>query len=62
FENHKLMAELTRRGIEFSIGVKQSKTIRALIAQIPETDWVTIADYPTPGRRRSPRRRSGTSG
>jgi hypothetical protein len=37
-ENHKLMAELDRRGIEFSIGVKQSKQIRALIDQIPETD------------------------
>jgi len=50
FENHKLMAELTRRGIEFSIGVKQSKTIRALIAEIPETDWVTIGDYPDTGQ------------
>src|SRR5450631_2444600 len=26
FENHKLMATLARRGVEFSIGVKQSKT------------------------------------
>ena len=37
FENHKQFNALERRGIEFSIGVKQSKTIRALIAQIPET-------------------------
>ena len=36
FENHKLMGELNKRGIEFSIGVKLSKTIRALIEQIPE--------------------------
>jgi len=50
FENHKLMAELARRGIEFSIGVKQSKTIRALIEQIPEENWVTIADYPDTGQ------------
>jgi hypothetical protein len=50
FENHKLMRELARRGIEFSIGVKQSTTIRALIAEIPETDWVTIADYPDTGQ------------
>jgi hypothetical protein len=50
FENHKLMAELTRRGVEFSIGVKQSPTIRALIAQIPEADWVTIVDYPDTGQ------------
>ena len=30
FENHKLFKELAKRGIEFSIGVKLSKTIRAL--------------------------------
>ena len=49
FENHKLMRELARQGVEFSIGVKQSKTIRALIAEIPETAWVTITDYPDTG-------------
>ena len=49
FENHKLFTELAKRGIEFSIGVKLSKTIRALIAQIPETGWVTVADYPESG-------------
>ena len=36
-------------GVEFSIGVKQSKTIRALIALIPEADWVAVADYPDTG-------------
>jgi hypothetical protein len=49
FENHKLFTELAKRGIEFSIGVKQSKTIRALIEQIPEAAWVTVADYPDGG-------------
>jgi hypothetical protein len=49
FENHKLFAELSKRGIEFSIGVKQSKTIRALIEQIDETAWVTVGDYPDGG-------------
>ncbi len=49
FENHKLFRELDARGVEFSIGVKQSKTIRALIDQIPETDWVTVVDYPEGG-------------
>jgi Transposase DDE domain group 1 len=49
FENHKVFKTLDARGIEFSIGVKQSKTIRALIAQIPETDWVTIENYPDTG-------------
>ena len=49
FENHKLFKELNTRGIEFSIGVKLTKTIRALIEQIDETAWVTVADYPEGG-------------
>jgi hypothetical protein len=49
FENHKLFKELDASGVEFSIGVKQSKTIQALIDQIPETDWVTVVDYPEGG-------------
>jgi hypothetical protein len=49
FENHKLFKELEKRGIAFSIGVKLSKTIRALIAQIDEEAWVTVADYPESG-------------
>jgi hypothetical protein len=60
FENHKLMRDLDRRGIEFSIGVKQSQTIRALIADIPETDWVTIADYPDTGEAQIAETRLGT--
>ncbi len=50
FENHKLFKDLDRRGVEFSVGVKQSKTIRALIAVIPESDWVTVEDYPDTGQ------------
>ena len=49
FENHKQFKTLDRQGVEFSIGVKQSKTIRALIDEIPEEDWVTVADYPEGG-------------
>ncbi|MGA2015186.1 MAG: IS1380 family transposase [Solirubrobacteraceae bacterium] len=49
FENHKLFSELAKRGIAFSIGVKLSKTIRALIEQIPESAWVTVCDYPDGG-------------
>ena len=49
FENHKQFKDLDRRGVEFSVGVKQSKTIRALIAVIGETDWVTVEDYPDTG-------------
>jgi Transposase DDE domain group 1 len=49
FENHKVFKTLDARGIEFSIGVKQSKTIRKLIAVIPEENWVTIENYPDAG-------------
>jgi hypothetical protein len=49
FENHKLFGTLDARGIEFSIGVKHSTKIKRLIEQIPETDWVTVADYPEGG-------------
>jgi hypothetical protein len=49
FENHKLMNALDRQGVEFSIGVKQSKTIKTLIAQIPEQDWIPVPDYPGGG-------------
>jgi Transposase DDE domain group 1 len=49
FENHKVMHALDRQGVEFSIGVKQSKTIRGLIEQIPDEDWVTVDDYPDTG-------------
>ena len=35
FENHEAFADLHARGILFSIGVKLSKTIRALIEQTP---------------------------
>jgi hypothetical protein len=49
FENHKLFKTFDARGVEFSIGVKQSKSIRALIDLIPEGAWVTLADYPKGG-------------
>jgi hypothetical protein len=49
FENHKLFGTLDARGIEFSIGVKHSKKIQRLTEQIPDSDWVTVADYPEAG-------------
>ena len=49
FENHKLFKTFDARGVEFSIGVKQRKPIRALIDLIPEADWVTLKDYPETG-------------
>ncbi len=49
FENHKLFGKLDARDVEFSIGVKQRKSIRALIEKIPEEEWVNLADYPNTG-------------
>jgi hypothetical protein len=49
FENHRLMRRLDRQGVEFSIGVKQSPAVRAMIAQVPEPDWTRVADYPASG-------------
>jgi hypothetical protein len=49
FENRKLMAQLARQGVEFSIGIKQTKQVRAQIAEIPDANWVTITDYPDTG-------------
>ncbi len=44
FANHKLFETLDQRGIEFSIGVKQSTKIKRLIEQTPETAWVTLSE------------------
>jgi hypothetical protein len=49
FENHKLMRRLDREGVEFSVGIKQSPTVKALIAQIPEEAWTPVSDYPETG-------------
>jgi hypothetical protein len=49
FENRRLMKQLAGQGVAFSIGIKQTKATKALIAQIPESDWVTITDYPDTG-------------
>ncbi len=49
FENHKLMRTLHERGVEFSIAVKQSPTVKALITEIPEDAWMTVRDYPAGG-------------
>ena len=60
FENHKLMRTLDRQGVEFSIGVKQTKTIKALIDQMPETDWTWVPDYPETGEAQIAETQLGT--
>ena len=63
FENHKLLRELDRQGVEFSIGVKQTKTIRALIDQIPDSGLgARSPTTPKAARRRSPRPELGRRG
>ena len=49
FQNHKLINALDREGVKFSIGVKQSPQVKALIAAIPEADWTVVEDYPETG-------------
>jgi len=49
FENQTVMRLLDRRGVEFSIAVKQHKHIRGLIDQIAETDRAVVSDYPDTG-------------
>ena len=49
FENHKLFKTFDARGVQFSIGVKQRKPIRAQIDLIDEDAWVTLTDYPQTG-------------
>ena len=49
FENHKIMRTLDHQGVEFSIGVKQSKQVKTLIEEIPEADWTWVPDYPETG-------------
>ena len=49
FWNLKVFKRLEAAGWEYSIGIRMTKGIRALVDQIPETDWTTIEDYPQPG-------------
>jgi hypothetical protein len=50
FWNHRLTARLERAGWSYSIGVRlQSGWVRDAIAQIPESAWRPLADYPDTG-------------
>jgi hypothetical protein len=49
FENQKVFKRLDDQGVEFSIGVKQHKHIRAAIDQIAGDQWQTLQDYPDTG-------------
>jgi hypothetical protein len=49
FWNHKIMNRLQAAGWTYSIGVRQQKAVVTAIAQIPETDWTVLPDYPERG-------------
>jgi hypothetical protein len=49
FWNKKLMAKLQAAGWTYSIGVRRQGPIPAAIAQIPETGWQILEDYPDDG-------------
>ena len=61
FENHKQFKALDREGVEFSIGVKRTKTVRALIAPTATATLTAARKQPQPasqrpalGQKRSP--------
>jgi hypothetical protein len=37
-------------GREFSIGIRMTKGIGALVDEIAESDWTRVEDYPQPGQ------------
>ena len=49
FWSTKVFKRLEQAGWEYSIGVRNIKQIKAIVAAIPETDWQTIEDYPKDG-------------
>ena len=54
------MRTLDRQGVEFSIAIKQTKTIKALIEEIPEQDWTSVPDYPETGEAQIAETKLGT--
>ena len=49
FENKQVFKRLHAQGVEFSIGVKLHKHVRAAIERIPEEQWQPLEDYPDTG-------------
>lgn len=49
FWNNALMARLEQAGWTFSIGVRSYNNVKTAIAQIPESAWTALADYPDTG-------------
>ena len=48
FWSNHTFKRLERAGWEFSISIRLQPAVRHAIEQIPEQDWITLEDYPTP--------------
>jgi hypothetical protein len=49
FWNTKVFERLERAGWQYSIAVRMTKPVRALVEQIPQQAWTPVADYPDSG-------------
>jgi len=49
FWNTKVFDKLHQKGWQFSIGVRMTKPVAAVVAAIPEDAWTRLEDYPEPG-------------
>jgi hypothetical protein len=49
FWNKTLMKRLENAGWSYSISIRMQKGVAEQIASIPESDWITLKDYPTDG-------------
>jgi len=49
FWDSKVFDKLHAKGWTFSIGVRMTKPVTALVAAIPESAWITLEDYPDSG-------------
>ena len=49
FWNNKLFARLEQAGWLYSIGVRMTRPVAELVAQIPEQAWTQVDDYPDTG-------------
>ncbi len=52
FWNTKVFDKLHEKSWQFSIGVRMTKPVTALVAEIPETAWTPLEDYPETGEAR----------
>ena len=60
FWNLNVFERLEAAGWEYSIGIRMTKGIRALVDPIPESDWTRIDDYPQPGEAQIAETKYGT--